>query len=144
MEAYIDMDTKDLSFDEIKVNDSASFSRTWTEKDVAIFSKLSGDANPLHMDDAYARTTSFGRRLVHGMLVASLCSRFVGMYLPGKRCLYLSQTLFFKRPVFVGDTVSVFGSVIAKSEVTKILTISMVIKKGEEVVVEGETHARVL
>lgn len=138
------MNPKDLFLNEIKVGDSASFSRTWTEKDIVIFSELSGDTNPLHMDDEYARTTPFGQRLVHGMLVASLCSRFVGMYLPGERCLYLSQTLSFKKPVYIGDTVNVSGSVIAKSDVTKILTISMVIKKEEEVVVEGEARVRVL
>lgn len=138
------MKAKELSFDEIKVGDTDSFSRTWTEEDIIAFAKLSGDHNPLHTDDSYAKGTQFGQRLVHGMLLGSLCSRFVGMYIPGKNCLYLNQTLSFKKPVFIGDAVEVVGTVTSKSESTKILSISIIIKKGEEVVVEGEAKVQVI
>lgn len=138
------MGAHDVSFEDIVVGDTASFSRTWDEKDVLNFAELSGDANPLHVDEEYAGTTPFKQRLVHGMLLGALCSRFVGMYLPGKRCLYLSQTLAFKKPVFINDTVLVTGKIIAKSEVTKILTIAITITKGEEVVMVGEAHAQAL
>lgn len=138
------MEAKDLAIDDITVGDNASFDRMFSEKDVEVFSELSGDTNPLHMDDVYARATSFKQRLVHGMLVGSLCSALVGMYLPGKRCLYLRQTLSFKKPVFIGDTVTVFGRIIAKSETTKVLTIAIHIKKGEDIVLEGEAYVQVL
>jgi len=138
------MKAKVLSFDEIKVGDSASFPRVFTEEEVVKFSELSGDMNPLHTDISYAKGTQFGQRLVHGMLLGSLCSRFVGMYIPGKKCLYLNQTLSFKKPVFIGDTVEVTGTVTSKSELTKVLFIFIVIKKGEEIVMNGEAKVQVI
>ena len=130
------MEARDLKLEDIKIGDSASFERTFSEADVAAFAELIGDVNPLHMDDAYAQTTKFGKRLVHGMLVGSLFSRFVGMYLPGKHCLYLSQTLEFKQPVFIGDAVVVEGTVQSMSISTGIIRIALTIHKktGEEVV----------
>jgi 3-hydroxybutyryl-CoA dehydratase len=137
-------EVKDLSMDDITVGDISSFSRTWTEEDVLSFSKLSGDINPLHLDESYAQTTQFGRRLVHGMLVASLCSRLVGVYLPGKRCLYLGQTLLFKKPVYIGDTITVTGTVMSKSIATKILSISISMTREGEEVLAGEARVQVL
>ena len=138
------MEAKDISFDYIKVGDNFSFNRTWEDKDIVDFSILSGDKNPLHLDEKYAETTSFKRRIVHGMLVSSLFSTFVGMYLPGKRCLYLKQSISFKKPVFIGDTVTAYGVVLSKSESTKILTLSTIIKKEEEIVIEGEAQVQVI
>jgi len=131
------MKLKELSLNDIKVGDVASFTRIFTEKDVNDFAKLSGDENPLHTDEVYALTTKFKQRLVHGMLVGSLCSTLVGMYLPGKRCLYLSQTLFFKNPVFINDELVVTGTVKSKSVSTGILEILISIKKDLETVLEG-------
>ncbi len=138
------MGPKDVLFEDIQVGDTASFSRTWSEKDVLVFSELSGDSNPLHLDEEYAKGTVFKQRLVHGMLLGALCSRFVGMYLPGKKCLYLSQTLAFKKPVFINDTVQLVGKIVAKSEATKILTIAITVTKGDEVVMLGEARTQVL
>jgi len=138
------MNAKELSFDEIKVGDYASFSRVFTEEEVMKFAELSGDMNPLHTDISYAEGTQFKQRLVHGMLLGSLCSRFVGMYIPGKSCLYLSQNLSFKNPVFIGDEIEVTGTVISKSEATKILTINIVMKKENDVVVLGEAKVQVI
>lgn len=138
------MNAKELSFDEIKVGGSASFSRVFTEEEVMKFAELSGDLNPLHIDISYAEGTQFKERLVHGMLLGSLCSRFVGMYIPGKNCLYLSQSLVFKNPVFIGDEIEVTGTVISKSESTKILTINIVMKKENETVVSGEAKVQVI
>lgn len=138
------IDAKDYCMEDIVVGATASFSRTWTEEDVFSFSKVSGDRNPLHMDKVYASTTQFKERIVHGMLVASLCSTLVGMYLPGKKCLYLSQTLSFKKPVYIGDTVKVVGIVFSKSIATKILSISISITRGNEEVLVGEARVQVL
>lgn len=138
------MEAKNLALANINVGDIATISRTWVENDVQLFAKLSGDFNPLHMDDEYAKTTQFKGRIVHGLLVASLCSTLVGMYLPGKKCLYLGQTLVFKKPVYINDTVVVSGAVISKSESTRIITLSVIMKKGEEVVLEGEARVQVL
>ncbi|MEK7608031.1 MAG: MaoC family dehydratase [Patescibacteria group bacterium] len=138
------MTPRDLSFNDIAVGMNDSFERTISEEDVRAFSILTGDENPLHMDETYAATTKFGRRLVHGMFVASLTSTLVGMYLPGKRCLYLREHLDFKKPVFIGDTVSVRGEVIQKSDATGILEIAVSITKGDETVVEGTATVQVL
>ena len=138
------MTPADLSIEDIRIGDSASFTRTFSEEEVTLFSKLSGDENPLHMEDAYAETTRFKRRLVHGMLVASACSALVGMRLPGKRCLYLAQTLSFKKPVYIGDTLTVRGVVTTKSASTGVVTIAISIKKGEDEVMSGLATVQII
>jgi 3-hydroxybutyryl-CoA dehydratase len=138
------MEIKDISIDAIKTGETISFKRIFTEKDVEIFAQLSGDMNPLHMNDAYAKTTKFGRRLVHGMLLGSLCSKLVGMYIPGKKCLYLGQTLVFKKPVFIEDTVTVIGKVTSKSLSTRIVKIAISIMKDKEEVANGEAITQIL
>jgi 3-hydroxybutyryl-CoA dehydratase len=84
----------------------ASFTKTFTDEDVRRFIEITGDTNPLHVDDAFAARTRFGRRIVHGMLAASLFSTMVGMRLPGTGATYRSQTIQFLLPVYVGDTVT--------------------------------------
>lgn len=138
------MKALDLSIKDIKVGDTATCSRIWTEEDIVSFSKLSGDENPLHMDISYAENTRFKNRIVHGMLVSSLCSQIVGMYLPGKRCLYLQQNLKFKNPVFIGDNVSATGTVISKSESTGIISVSIIMKKNDSIVIEGEAVVQII
>lgn len=138
------MEARNLTFADISVGDTASFERIVSSEDVHAFAQISGDKNPLHSDPVYAETTLFKRPIVHGMLLGSLCSTLVGMYLPGKRCLYLSQTLAFKKPVYAGDTVVVQGTVVAKSISTHVLTISISIQCGKEEVVGGSAMVRVL
>jgi 3-hydroxybutyryl-CoA dehydratase len=138
------MKLNEFTFDEISVGQVEKYSRIWKEEDIISFASLSGDSNPLHLDNEYAKTTQFKKCLVHGMLVASTCSTLVGMYLPGKKCLYLSQSLVFKKPVFIGDTTETIGTVIAKSFSTKIITLHIHIKKGEELVTEGEARVQIL
>jgi acyl dehydratase len=87
------------------------------------FAKLTGDFSPIHMDKDYASTTTFEKRVVDGMLLASFLSKIVGMYLPGKHALYFSQSLDFRQPCFIGDTITVSSIVIDKSSSTKILKI---------------------
>ena len=138
------MHARDLTFEEIKVGDTASFERTIVESDVRAFAALTGDENPLHVDPGYAATTKFGKPLVHGMLLGGLCSALVGMHLPGKRCLYLSQSLTFKKPVFIGDTVRVQGTVSAKSEATRVLTLALTITSNGQEVAGGTALTQVL
>lgn len=134
----------DYSINTIEVDSSAIFSRTIIENDVHLFAELSGDFNPLHMDDIYAATTSFGKRVVHGMFLGALCSRLVGMHLPGRRCLYLKQDLLFKSPVYIGDTVTLEGVVRSKSVVTSLVTIFITIKKEGVTVVTGEAVVKII
>lgn len=114
----------EYDFDEIKINDEKVFQILITEKLVDTFGNLSGDLNPLHMDDKYAKSTNFGRRICHGMLLSSFLSQLIGMHLPGKNALYLSQSINFTSPCFIGDLITVHGKVIDKSSSTKIITVN--------------------
>jgi 3-hydroxybutyryl-CoA dehydratase len=85
------------------VGEAATFSRTFTQEDVEIFSTLSGDKNPIHLDEIYAKATRFQGRIIHGLLVASLISSALGTTLPGPGGVYLSQQLSFRAPARVGE-----------------------------------------
>ena len=135
----------DLRFEDIKIGARASFKRTVTERDINEFAVLSGDFNPLHIDEEYAATTQFGQRIVHGMFLASLFSRLVGMYLPGRRCLYMSQSLDFIQPVHVGDEVEVVGKVQRKQDATKTLVIrTEIYVLPDRLAVRGKALVKVL
>jgi len=113
----------EYTFDEIEIGLSKEFQVTITESLVNDFAKISGDYSPIHMDEEYAKSTTFQKRVVHGMLLASFLSRVDGMYLPGKHALYFSQNIEFHNPCFIGDKITVFSKVIDKSKSTKILKI---------------------
>ena len=89
-----------------QIGDSASLTKTFTETDVRSFASLVGDNNPIHLDQAYASQTRFGRCIVHGMLTAGLISAVFSEKLPGPGTIYLSQTLRFKAPVYLNDTIT--------------------------------------
>jgi len=114
----------ELSFDDISIGQKESFSKKITESMLDEFSKFSGDLNPLHMDDEFADSSTFGKRIVHGMLLASFFSQLIGMKLPGKNALYFSQTLNFRSPCYINDEIQVVGKVTEKSNSTKIITVS--------------------
>lgn len=99
--------------EDIKIGMEVSYSQTITDSDVKSFSGISGDKNPVHMDEEYARNSRFKKRIAHGMLSASYFSSLFGTKLPGEGCVYVSQSLNFKRPVYLGDTVT--ARVIVKS-----------------------------
>lgn len=134
----------EYSFDEIKVGLIHNFEVIIDEELIKKFANISGDFNPLHMDEQYAKETRFGKRVVHGMLLASFFSRLVGMYLPGKNALYFSQNLNFVEPCFIGDKVTVQGEVIDKSEATKIIKLKTSIKNKEgKPLVEGTSQVMI-
>lgn len=117
----------EYTFDEIILGVKTKFIVHITESIINEFARISGDHNPLHMNEQYAAKTQFGKRVCHGMLLASFFSRLVGMYMPGKNALYFSQTLSFQMPCFVGDEVTITGEVIDKSQSTRIITIKTTI-----------------
>ncbi len=106
----------DISFAEIKVGDTASMSKTVTEFDVYSFAGVTGDFNPVHIDEEFAKTTMFKGRIAHGMLSAGFISAVLGTALPGKNTIYLGQDLQFKAPVKIGDTVTATVEVLEKIE----------------------------
>lgn len=97
--------TNSYSITDLEVGENASYSQTITDADIKAFAGISGDNNPVHMDDEYASNSRYKKRIAHGLLSASFFSALFGTKLPGYGCVYVSQNLKFKRPVYLGDTV---------------------------------------
>ena len=128
----------ELKYDDIFIGQQESFSINITESMVEKFSNLSGDLNPLHMDNKFAESSSFNKRIVHGMLLASFFSQLIGMKLPGKHALYFSQTLNFRSPCYIDDEIEVVGEVIEKSDSIQIITVSTTIfNKSKTCLIDG-------
>ncbi|HWS87346.1 MAG TPA: MaoC family dehydratase [Pyrinomonadaceae bacterium] len=123
----------------LKVGDAAEIRKTIADEDVRAFAELTGDRNPVHLDEEYAAQTRFGRRIAHGMLGASLISAVLANELPGRGTVYLSQTLRFTAPVFPGDTVTARVVVKHVREDKPVVTLETYCtnERGERVV-EGE------
>ena len=117
-----------MVIDDFVVGQSAELTRTIVEADVMAFATLTGDFNPVHVDAAAAAASSFGERIVHGMLTASLLSTVLAMQLPGPGAIYLSQTLQFLRPVKLGDTVTARVELTAIDLTTRRLTLATTIR----------------
>ena len=123
----MDEKSSEYLFDEIEIGFKKKFQVTIMEHMLNDFAKLSGDYNPLHVNEEYASSTSFKKRVCSGMFLSSFFSRLVGMYLPGKHALHISQSLNFVNPCFIGETITVEGKVIDKSPATKIIKLETTI-----------------
>ncbi len=123
----------------LKIGDSASQTKTFNDADVRSFAEISGDENPVHLDDEYAAQTQFKKRLVHGMLTAGLISGVLGTKLPGEGSIYLSQSINFRAPVFIGDRITATVKIIKIREDKPIITLATVCKNQDDVIViKGE------
>ena len=146
--AYIPASTQspDLArIEDFEPGQRASFTKTFTDEDVRRFVEITGDSNPLHVDDAFAAQSQFGRRVVHGMLSASIFSTMVGMLLPGTGAIYRSQTVRFLLPVYVGDTVTAHFVVRAVDRARHRLEIDSWIENAAgQRVIEGTCEAGLL
>jgi 3-hydroxybutyryl-CoA dehydratase len=125
-------------FEDLAVGDSASFAKTVTEADIVLFAGVSGDTNPVHLDQEFAAKTMFKGRIAHGMLSAGFISTVLGTRLPGPGAIYLSQSLRFKAPVRPGDTVVARATVTALAPEKKRATLATTCQVGDTVVIEGE------
>ena len=133
------------SFDDLKVGQKAFLRKTITEADLSHFIAITGDQNPLHVDERFAEQTFFGQKIVHGMLSASLFSTLVGMHLPGIGAIFKSQTLNFLRPVFIGDNLCAWFEIIALDPEAEIIEIkSWIENQDKEIVIEGKTVVSLL
>lgn len=129
----------------LKIGQTERLARTITAEDVAAFARLSGDHNALHVDDEFAARTEFGQRVVHGFLHASLLSTLVGMKLPGRGALYVSQSIEFTRPVFIGDTVEACATVETIDPDTRLVTLhTEIARAGGDCVMRGTATVKVL
>lgn len=100
------MERKTYFFEDLEIGMEASYQRVVSDADIVSFAAVSGDKNPVHLDEAYAARTMFKGRIAHGMLTAGYISAVFGMEMPGPGAIYVSQTLNFKGPVRIGDTVT--------------------------------------
>ena len=135
------MDIKSLNgyaFDELKIGMFAIHSRTITDTDLRNFSGVSGDTNPMHLNEEYAQTTAFKGCIVHGFLTASLLSTVIGTKLPGPGCIYVSQSLRFKAPVHVGETVYAKATITQLQPDKKRVTLKTECSVKNKIVLEGE------
>lgn len=127
------------AIEELKVGDNAEFTKTVSETDIYLYAGISGDFNPAHINEEYAKNTFFSTRIAHGMLSAGFISTVIGMQLPGPGTVYLDQSLKFLSPVRIGDTIT------AKAEIVEIMTEKNKVRlkttcnnQDEIIVLEGE------
>lgn len=137
------LEMRSLFFEDLSLGMSESLSHTVTDADIKGFAQLSGDSNPIHLSEEFAAKTFLKTRIAHGIYTASFISALIGMRLPGPGAIYISQTLFFKAPVRLGDTIDV------KVEVAELMAekcrarLACTCKVGDEVVLEGEAWVKV-
>jgi 3-hydroxybutyryl-CoA dehydratase len=136
---------KTARIDDFEIGQHVTFTKTFTEDDLRRFIEITGDVNPLHVDDEFAAGTPFGRRVLHGMLTASIFSTMVGMLLPGTGAIYRSQTLTFLLPVHLDETVTAHFVVRAIDHAKHRLEIEAWIENAAgEHVIEGMCEAGLL
>jgi len=132
---------QNLTYDEISIGQTADYSKQVEETDIRMFAAVSGDVNPVHLDEAFAAGTMFGGRIAHGMLTGAVISAALAMELPGPGTIYLGQTMRFLRPVKIGDRISVHLEVTAKRDDKKIVTLACEVTNQEgKAVVTGEAQ----
>ena len=124
--------------EDLSVGQTAETAHTVTDGDIRAFAAVSGDNNPVHLDEDYAAATPFKTRIAHGMLSAGYISAMLGTTLPGPGAIYLSQTMYFKRPVRIGDEVTTRATVSAIDAEKARVTLATVCEVAGKPVVEGE------
>jgi 3-hydroxybutyryl-CoA dehydratase len=128
-----------MAFEDLRLGQTAEFSKTVTEADVILFAGITGDFNPMHVDQVQAERSRFGGRVAHGMLTASFICRVLGMQLPGPGTIHLEQHLSFRAPVRIGDTVTAHVEILELiPERRRARTRTRCTNQKGEVVVEGE------
>lgn len=132
------MNDQGYYLEDLKVGMTASYAKTVTEADVVLFAGVSGDTNPVHLNEEFAKETMFQGRIAHGMLSASFISTVLGTKLPGPGCIYLSQNLKFRAPVRSGDTVSATATITDIVPDKKRVVMQTVCSVRNQVVIEGE------
>jgi 3-hydroxybutyryl-CoA dehydratase len=130
-------------FEDLTVGLTAKFSKTITEADIVLFAAVTGDTNPMHLDAEYAATSIFKERIAHGMLAAGLITKVLGTQLPGPGTIYMSQTLKFRAPVKIGETVTAIVEVAALHPEKHRATLKTVCLVKGEPVLEGEAFVSV-
>ena len=129
-----------IPLDEIEIGMEVSYSQTIMDSDVKSFAGISGDRNPVHMDEEYAENSRYKKRIAHGMISASYFSSLFGTKIPGEGCVYVAQSLQFKRPVYLGDTVTATVIVNKIDLVKKRVFFRTICKVKNKIVIDGEAE----
>lgn len=130
---------------DIKIGDTFSKTRVVTDELIRAFAEVSGDYNPIHLDDEFAKTTRFGRRIAHGMLSGAFISAVLGYEFEARKIVYLSQTMRFVAPVFIDDTITTTGTVTNIREDKGIITLETICtNQNGEVTLKGEAAVMLL
>ena len=124
----------------IEIGMSVSYSQTVTDSDIKKFAEISGDRNPVHLDEVFAENSRYKKRIAHGLLTASYFSALFGTKIPGEGCVYASQSLKFKRPVYLGDTVTAIVEVTKVDLKKKKVFFKTICKVKNKVVTDGEAE----
>ncbi|UZE97812.1 MaoC/PaaZ C-terminal domain-containing protein [Alkalimarinus alittae] len=129
---------ENITYDELNIGDSATYTRTLTEEELVLFAAVSGDVNPVHLDKEYASKSLFKERIAHGMWSGALISASLATVIPGPGTVYLEQSLNFKRPVKLEDTLTVKLTVLRKEDRNRVVFDCEVINQDSDIVVTGE------
>jgi 3-hydroxybutyryl-CoA dehydratase len=128
----------EFHFEDLSIGQNAVFAKTVTEADIVAFAGVSGDFNPVHINEEWAKTTMFKGRIAHGALSVAYISNVLGMKLPGPGSIYVSQSVRFKAPVRIGDTVVTRAEVTALVPEKKFVTLKTTCSINGKVVTDGE------
>jgi 3-hydroxybutyryl-CoA dehydratase len=137
------LELRTLYFEDLSVGMTESLSKTISSSDVVGFAEVTGDRNPIHLSEHFAAKTRFGTRIAHGLYTASLISAVLGTRLPGPGAVYISQTLNFRAPVKIGDTVTVTVTVAELVPKRQRARLSCTCRVGADVVLDGEALVKV-
>ena len=117
-----------------------NYTQTITDSDIKSFACISGDRNPVHMDDNYANSSPFKGRIAHGMMILSYFSALLGNRLPGPGCVYVSQTINFMKPIYIGDTINVSIKVTGLDIKRRRVFLSTICTANDKKVIDGEAE----
>lgn len=131
---------ENVTYDELNEGDSATFTRTLSEDELVLFAAVSGDVNPVHLDSEFAADTVFKERIAHGMWSGSLISAALATVMPGPGTVYLEQSISFKRPVRLDDTLTVTLKVLRKEAKNRVVFFCDVRNQNNQKVVTGEAR----
>ncbi|MFV3074289.1 MaoC family dehydratase [Niveispirillum fermenti] len=140
------LDPADLTgfyFEDMFIGMKGVYARTITETDIVMFAGISGDTNPMHLNEEYARATPFGGRIAHGMLSACFITTVLGTRLPGPGCIYMSQNLRFRSPVRIGETVTTTVTVTGLVPDKRRVLLSTNCTVGDRIVIDGDAMVMV-
>ncbi|MBL4894382.1 MAG: MaoC family dehydratase [Emcibacter sp.] len=136
-------DMKEACLEALEMGQSYSTINVVSDEDIVKFSEVTGDVNPIHLDEDYAKKSIFGERIAHGMISAGYISAIFGTKFPGPGSIYLSQSLKFRAPVKIGDSVETTVTIVELNEKRKRVTLNCECKVGDTVVLTGEAQLMV-